>query len=119
MRVFTSSGRLANQIKINEIAEVGKLVKRTDECSENGTIGGVYQKVDECAAVAKYNVTPVDTKWVDTDKAFGEGAMHIRSRIVARVQKWRQARLVCGLEVLKIYHVLCCGSQSRVLTDIC
>ena len=24
----------------------------------------------ERAAVAKYNVTPVDTKWVDTDKAF-------------------------------------------------
>ena len=24
--------------------------------------------------MAKYNITPVDTKWVDTDKAFGEGA---------------------------------------------
>ena len=29
---------------------------------------GVYEKVDERAAVAKY-VTPVDTKCVDTDKA--------------------------------------------------
>ena len=28
---------------------------------------GVYEKVDERAAVAKNNVTPVDTKWVDTD----------------------------------------------------
>ena len=31
---------------------------------------GVYEKVDERAAVAKYSVTPLDTKWVDTDKAF-------------------------------------------------
>ena len=31
---------------------------------------GMYKKVDERAAVAKYNVTPVDKKWVDTDKAF-------------------------------------------------
>ena len=35
---------------------------------------GVYGKVDERAAVAKYTVTPVDTKWVDTDKAFEGGA---------------------------------------------
>ena len=27
---------------------------------------------------------PVDTKWVDTDAAFEEEPMHIRSRIVAR-----------------------------------
>ena len=30
---------------------------------------GVCEKVVEGAAVAKYKVTPVDTKWVDTDKA--------------------------------------------------
>ena len=34
---------------------------------------GVFEKVDERAAVVKYNVTPVDTKWVDTDKAFEGG----------------------------------------------
>ena len=46
---------------------------------------GVYEKVDEHAAVAKYNVTPIDTTWVDTDKAFeGEEPMQILSRIVAR-----------------------------------
>ena len=28
---------------------------------------GVHEKVDERAAVAKNNLTPVDTKWVDTD----------------------------------------------------
>ena len=44
---------------------------------------GVFEKVDERAAVAKYNVTPVDIKWVDTDKAFEEEPMQIRSRIVA------------------------------------
>ena len=45
---------------------------------------GVYEKVDERAAVEKYNVTPFDSKWVDTDKAFEREPMQIRSRIVAR-----------------------------------
>ena len=34
---------------------------------------GVYEKVDEKEAVEKYGVTPIDTKWVDTDKAFEGG----------------------------------------------
>ena len=50
---------------------------------------GVYEKVDERAAVGKYNVTPLDTKWVDTDKAFEVEPMQIRSRIVAREFKKR------------------------------
>ena len=29
-----------------------------------------YEKVDEKEAVAKYGITPVDTKWIDTDNAF-------------------------------------------------
>ena len=33
---------------------------------------GVYAKVDECAAVGKYNVTPVDTEWVNTVRGFEE-----------------------------------------------
>ena len=46
---------------------------------------GVFEKADEGTAVAKYNVTPVDTKWVDTDnKALKGEPMQIRSRIVAR-----------------------------------
>ena len=45
---------------------------------------GVCEKVDERAALAKYNVTPMDTKWVDTDKAFGEEPMQMRSQHVAR-----------------------------------
>ena len=47
----------------------------------------MYEKVDDRAAVAKYNVTPVETKWVDTDKAFEGEAMQIRSRLVARKTK--------------------------------
>ena len=45
---------------------------------------GVYEKVDEKEAVEKYGVTPVDTKWVDTDKAFEGEPMQIRSRMCAR-----------------------------------
>ena len=45
---------------------------------------GVYEKVDEKEAVAKYGITPVDTKWVDTDKAFEGEPMQIRSRMCAR-----------------------------------
>ena len=43
----------------------------------------MYEKVDEHAAVAKYNITPLDTTWVDTEKAIEEEPMQIRSRIVA------------------------------------
>ena len=45
---------------------------------------GVYEKVDEKEAVEKYGVTPVDTKRVDTDKAFEGEPMQIRSRMCAR-----------------------------------
>ena len=45
---------------------------------------GVYEKVDEKAAVAKYGITPVDTKWMDIDKAFEEKPVQIISRMCAR-----------------------------------
>ena len=45
---------------------------------------GVYEQVDEKEAVEKYGVTPIDTKWIDTDKAFEGEPMQIRSRICAR-----------------------------------
>ena len=45
---------------------------------------GVYEKVDEKEAVAKYGITLVDTKWIDTDKAFEGEPMQIRSRMCAR-----------------------------------
>ena len=34
--------------------------------------------------MAKYGIIPVDTKWVDTDKAFEREPMQIRSRMCAR-----------------------------------
>ena len=45
---------------------------------------GVREKIDENEAVAKYGITPVDTKWVDTDTAFEGEPMQIRSRMCAR-----------------------------------
>ena len=45
---------------------------------------GVYEKVDEKEAVEKYGTTPVDTKWVDTDKAFEGEPLQIRSRKCVR-----------------------------------
>ena len=43
----------------------------------------------------KYETTPVDTKWVDTDKTFEEEPMQIRSRIVAREFKSDDRPAVC------------------------
>ena len=48
---------------------------------------GMYEEVDEREDIAQYQVTPVDTKWVDTDRACEEEPMQIRSRIVARESK--------------------------------
>ena len=44
----------------------------------------MYEKVHEREAIAQYQVTPVDTKWIDTDKAFEVEPVQIRSRLVAR-----------------------------------
>ena len=35
---------------------------------------GVYENVDEREAIAKYQLTPIDTKWIGTDKACEGGA---------------------------------------------
>ena len=42
------------------------------------------EKIVENEAVAKYRITPVDTRCVGTDKAFEEEPIQIRSRFVAR-----------------------------------
>ena len=44
----------------------------------------MYEKVDEREAIAQYPVTPVNTKRIDTNKAFELEPMQIRSRIVAQ-----------------------------------
>ena len=50
---------------------------------------GVYEKVDGKEAVAKYGINPVDTKWVDTDKAFDGWRAHADqiTNVCERVQK--------------------------------
>ena len=45
---------------------------------------GVYEKVDEKEAIERYGITTIDTKWIDTDKAFEGEPMQIRSRMCAR-----------------------------------
>ena len=45
---------------------------------------GENEKVDEKEAVAKYGISPVDTKRVDTDNAFEGESMQIRSLMCAR-----------------------------------
>ena len=44
----------------------------------------MYEKDDEHEAIEKYQLTPIDTKWIDKDNALEEEPMQIRSRIVAR-----------------------------------
>ena len=58
---------------------------------------GVYEKVDERAAVTKCNFTPVDTKWVDIDKAFEGEPRQIRSHIVAREFKSGDRSDLCAV----------------------
>ena len=41
----------------------------------------VYEKVDEREATAQYQVTPVDTMWIDTNKPFEGEPVQIRSRM--------------------------------------
>ena len=41
---------------------------------------GVYEQVDEREAIAQYQVTPVDTQWIDTNKTSEGEPMQIRSR---------------------------------------
>ena len=56
----------------------------------------------------------IETKWIDTHKAFEEELMQTRSRLVARgVHSWRQARLVHGaLLVESLITILSNGSES-------
>ena len=58
---------------------------------------GAYEKVDELVALAKCNFTPVDTKWVDIDKAFEVEPRQIRSHIVAREFKNEHRPDLCAV----------------------
>ena len=74
-------------------------------------------------AVAQYSVTPVDTKWVDTDKAFEDEPMQIRSRIVAReFGSGDRPDLYAGtlpLEALKAIISVAASHSPKILTDAC
>ena len=74
---------------------------------------GVYEKVDERDAIARYQVTPVDTMWIDTPSI--RGAHQVTSR-GTRIQKWRPTRLVCGSlpwEVLKATNIIAANPQAH------
>ena len=69
---------------------------------------GVYEKVDERTAVAKYTVTPVHTMWVDTDKAFEERAnANPFTNCCQRIQNWRTVQTcMWGLHHWKLSYPL-------------
>ena len=46
---------------------------------------GMHEKVDEREAIVQYQVTPVDTKLIDTNKVFEEDPMQIRSFFLQEV----------------------------------
>ena len=78
---------------------------------------GVNERVDERETIAKNQVTPDDTKWIDTNKAFEEEPMQIKSRIAAREFKveidqiclWR----LFPLEALKAIISFAAKSKSK------
>ena len=47
----------------------------------------MYEEDNEREATAHYQLTPIDTTWIDTDRARVGEPMQIRSRIVARELK--------------------------------
>ena len=72
------------------------------------------------AAVAKYSVTPVDTKSVDTEKAFeGEPMANPLNALLPENSTAVTGRFVCGtlpLEGLKaVVSIAASHTQSRVL----
>ena len=46
---------------------------------------GAHEKLDEKEAVAKYGITPVDTKWVDTREPMQSNQI---TNVCERGQKW-------------------------------
>ena len=75
------------------------------------------EKVDEKEAVEKYGISPKDTKWVDTDKAFEEDPMQIRSRICARAfENDDRPNLYAGTPPLEVesYKIDCSEPQRNV-----
>ena len=77
------------------------------------------EKIVEREAIAKFLVTPVDAKWIDTKKAFEEEPMQIRSLIVVDFQSGARPGLYAGtlpLEALKAERITSKHSQSCTST---
>ena len=83
---------------------------------------GVYEKIDEREASARYQVTPVDTKWIDTDKAFEGKPMQIRSRLVPRKFKSDdRPDLYAGTPLqgsVEVHDLDCSKPQGNILNHV-
>ena len=53
---------------------------------------GVYDTVNERVALAKYSVTPVDTKWIDTRKAFEDQKVETGQTCTRELLHWRRPK---------------------------
>ena len=84
------NARCVDDITGKELPWTAVLRAREDPFS----IFGKYEEVDERTAIAKFGVTtPVDTKWIDTDKAFEGGACADKvTNYCTRMQERRRAR---------------------------
>ena len=81
---------------------------------------GVYEKVAERGAIAKYQVTPDDTRWIDTNEAFEWESMQIMSRIVAR--EFRSGDRHAGtppLEALMAIIIIAANHRQTFCTSTC
>ena len=82
---------------------------------------GVFAKVDERETNAKYQFTSIDTKWIDTDKAFEWEPVQIRSRIVAREFKERRStrsvRRDPSIESAEVHDIDSNKSQRDILNE--
>ena len=79
-----------------------------------------HEKVDEYAAVAKYNIAQIDTKWVDTDKAFEGELMQIRSRNVAREFKsvdWCMSMFLVHSSTPRLRGLCWCNCQQKTAQE--
>ena len=75
--------------RLKKTSESGALIaSRARSCSglhsakleNNNLTFGVYEKIDERGAINTYQVTPLDTKWIDANKAIEGEPVQISDR---------------------------------------
>ena len=88
----------------------------------------MYEKVDEREAIAQYQVSPVDTKWVDKDEASEAEPWQLRSRIVARAFKSEDRTLEALISIAanhrehflsRAHRRVTCIRSCKKLRDLC